>query len=70
MIFKHEEKGLKIEFSWKEIFNIVLHKSIKFEAESTYKFYSHFMKLISEAMAKYGDAKKYGQVKDNEVKTK
>lgn len=71
MQFKHEEDGLKIEFSWKEIFNIIKYKSLSFNRKSTYMFYTHFMRLISEGITKYGDSKKHGLIKeDEEVKTK
>tara|TARA_A100001201_G_C3981211_1_gene168641 strand:+ start:236 stop:451 length:216 start_codon:yes stop_codon:yes gene_type:complete len=71
MKLEHEETGLKIKFTWKEIFRIVLRKSIRFEKKSTYMFYTHFMHMISDAMCKYGDGNKHGKITPNDIiKTK
>lgn len=68
MKFDHLEKGLKIKFSWKEIFFIIIKKSLSFDQKGTYVFYTHFMHMINDAMVKYGDAKKHGEItKETEV---
>jgi hypothetical protein len=71
MIFLHKDEGLEIKLNWKERFLFFLRGSLKFEQKSTHDFYSHFMKLITDAVEKYGDTTKHGIVKiDKEVKTK
>lgn len=66
MKFDHKDDGLEITFSWKEIFNIFRTKKLKFNRKSSYMFYTHFMRLISEGIAKYGDTNEHGYVDEKE----
>jgi hypothetical protein len=66
MIYQHKEEGLEIKLSWKERFMFLFTGVIKFNRKGSYQYSTHFMKLISDAVHKYGDAKEHGQCFDGE----
>ena len=71
MIFLHKDEGLEIKLNWKERFLFFFRGSLKFEHKSSHDFYTHFMRLITDCIKKYGDSNKHGLVKpEEEVKTK
>ena len=59
-IFKEEE--LEIKLSWKERFMIFLKGCILMNRFDSYKHSTVLMKLASDAVKQYGDAKEHGEI--------
>ncbi len=63
MKFVHKPKHLKLEFTWKEIFFILLRKSFILERKSVYEFSTVLFRIIHDLTQKYGDHKDHGEIK-------
>lgn len=63
-IFK--EKELDIELSWRERFRLFIKGYIRMNRFDSYKYSAVLIKLATEAIEKYGDAKEHGDINKNE----
>jgi hypothetical protein len=66
MKYFFNEKGLIIKFSFREKLIIFIKGFIKLNYYDSYKHSSFLLKLVSDAVAKYGDGNVHGTVKEDE----
>jgi hypothetical protein len=59
------EKGLIIKFSFKERLIFFIKGFIKLNCYESYKHSAFLLKLVSEAIQKYGDGKIHGELKED-----
>ena len=67
MKFKFKKHFLLIEFSWKEIFWIIVRKHFKLDRRSTYNFASILVSSVTQMIEKYGDYRTHGPIKIDEI---
>ena len=65
MKFKFKKHFLLIEFSWKEIFWIIVRKHFKLDRRSTYNFASILVSSVTQMIEKYGDYRTHGPIKNS-----
>jgi len=70
MKFKLKEKHLELQFTWKEIFLIIIRGCFKLDRKSVYTFSTILMKIIHEFNLKYGDYREHGSFKIDEFDEK
>ena len=67
MKFKFKKQFLLLEFSWKEIFWILVRGHYKLDRRSTYNFATILMDSITQMVEVYGDYNTHGPIKIDEI---
>jgi hypothetical protein len=62
MKFILKKEHLKLEFTWKEVFFIIIRKAFLLNRRSVYEFSNVIMQIITELTEKYGDQKEHGSI--------
>ena len=70
MNYHFGEKGLEIKFSWRERLSLFFKGVYKLDAFGSYKHSAVLLKLVNDAITKYGDGKKHGEIIENEKQIK
>jgi len=70
MKFKLKEKHLELQFTWKEIFLIIIRGCFRLDRKGVYTFSTILMKIIHDLSAKYGDYREHGAFKNDEFDEK
>lgn len=67
MDFKFTEENLKLKFTWKEIFFIIIRRGhYILNRKSCYEFMTVLTSVIQKAISKYGGAEEHGLIKDKD----
>jgi hypothetical protein len=65
MKYYFNERGLIIKFSFKERLIFFVKGFMKLNYYDSYKYSAFLLKIVSEAMIKYGDGKIHGDIEED-----